>query len=152
MSDDLSLNTRFLCLAVAELERPATRIGARVIANVIGGTIEGPRLKGTILRSGGDWLTIRADGSMDLDVRSTMQTDDGALIYTHYKGRLVLSPEMVDMTPTERAAVDPSNYYFRTAPLYETDSEKYAWVNKIQAIGVGRITAIGVTYKVYEVL
>jgi uncharacterized protein DUF3237 len=69
-----------------------------------------------------------------------MQTVDGAQIYTHYQGRLALPPEMAEMTPAG------------TAPHYETGSAKYTWVNKIQAIVVGRVAETGVAYKIYEVL
>jgi hypothetical protein len=48
--------------------------------------------------------------------------------------------------------VDPSEYYFRTAPFFETASAKYAWLNGIVAVATGHRTASGPTYQVYEVL
>jgi len=48
--------------------------------------------------------------------------------------------------------VDPSEYYFRTAPLFETASQKYGWLNRILAIGIGRRSSREVAYTVYEVL
>ena len=33
---------------------------------------------------GGDWLTVRTDGFGILDVRATLESDDGALIYMAY--------------------------------------------------------------------
>lgn len=143
---------KFLYSAMIELERSATAIGTRAIFNVLGGTFEGPALRGTILRSGGDWLTVRPDGTKALDVRMTLQTDDGHLIFSHYSGRIVLPPDIEKMGAAERAEVDPSLYYFRTAPLYETISEKYDWVNGIQAIGVGRMRATGVAYDTFMVM
>jgi hypothetical protein len=47
--------------------------------------------------------------------------------------------------------VDPSEYYFRTTPFFETASEKYAWLNKLVAVGVGRRTRTGVVYSVYAI-
>jgi hypothetical protein len=143
---------KFLCSVKAELDRPPSILGDRVIFNVLGGTIEGPELNGKILRSGGDWLTVRPDGSRALDVRLTIEADGGDLIYCQYFGRMVLPPSMQEMDRSEMHTVDPSLYYFRTAPLYETASEKYAWMNNIQAIGVGRLTEIGVAYETFQVL
>ena len=51
-----------------------------------GGTFEGPRLKGTIKGAGGDWVTLRADGSSLLDVRLLLETDDGTPILMQFKG------------------------------------------------------------------
>ena len=52
--------------------------GTRNIFEVTGGTFEGSRLRGTILPGGGDWLLIDAEGIGRLDVRATLETDDGA--------------------------------------------------------------------------
>jgi hypothetical protein len=60
--------------------------GNRQIVPVTGGSFEGPRLKGKVLPGGGDWLLVRPDGVGELDVRATLQTDDGAFIYVTYRG------------------------------------------------------------------
>ncbi len=128
--------------------------GYRAIYCVTGGTFKGERLSGTFLSQGGaDWVKIRSDGSIAVDVRACAQTDDGALIYITYLGRIVIPPEIqaqvLDMSAADRP--DPSQYYFRVAPLFETSSEKYAWLNHICAVGVGQIVQGGVEYKVYAV-
>ncbi|HEU4371495.1 MAG TPA: DUF3237 domain-containing protein [Methylomirabilota bacterium] len=48
--------------------------------------------------------------------------------------------------------VDPSDYYFRTAPLFETASDRYAWLNRLLAVGIGRRTREHVAYTMYAVL
>lgn len=48
--------------------------------------------------------------------------------------------------------VDPGEYYFRTTPVFETGSEKYSWLNKIIALGVGALAPARVRYKVYEIV
>src|SRR5436309_2277760 len=53
--------------------------GTRVIIGVTGGTFAGPKLRGAIVPPGGEWATVRPDGSARADVRLTLQTDDGAL-------------------------------------------------------------------------
>ncbi len=108
--------------------------GTRVMVNVSGGTFEGPNLKGTVLAGGGDWVTARADGSVKLDVRITLQTDDGAHILMTYSGIGVRGEDGLSL---------------RTAPLFETGAEKYLWLNNIQAIAHGTPGKGEVTYVVY---
>lgn len=109
-------------------------MGTRVIVGVTGGSFEGPRLKGTIEPPGGDWVTMRADGSARLDVRLTLVTDDGARVLMTYAGIGVPKDGGLDL---------------RTAPLFETGDERYAWLNNVQAVGVGRPGQGSVTYEVY---
>jgi hypothetical protein len=115
------------------------------------GTITGTRVRGQVQQgSGGDWFLLRRDGAGLLDVRITIRTDDGALIYMRYEGILagVGLPRLLageDLPPNE--------YYFRTTPYFETSSEKYAWLNKIVTVGVGQLELSKgwVGYTVYEV-
>ena len=60
--------------------------GIRAIFYVTKGEVTGPKLRGRILPGGGDWLTVRTDGVGILDVRGTLESDDGALIYMAYTG------------------------------------------------------------------
>ena len=149
------LKTELLYEVSVDLEAPqdvgATPHGVRRIYYVKGGTFQGPRLKGEVLPGGGDWLLLRPDGAGELDVRATVRTDDGHLIYTHYRGIINASPEVMQRIAAGEA-VDPSEYYFRTAPYFETSSEKYGWLNRIVAVGVGRMIPNGVAYTVYAVL
>lgn len=130
-------------------------LGNRVIVTVPGGTFEGPKLKGTIVaNSGADWAYIRNDGSLALDVRLCLETDDGAFIYMTYTGRIVpSSPEqLAEILDFNRAEpVDPSTYYFRSNPVFETGSEQYAWLNSIVAVGKGRAGDGGVAYDVFAI-
>ena len=54
--------------------------GTRILFPITGGSFEGDRLRGKVLPGGADWAIQRADGVVELDLRSTLQTDDGALI------------------------------------------------------------------------
>ena len=129
-------------------------LGRRVFFGSAGGRFEGARLRGSVLRGGGDWTLFRPDGTMTLDVRLTLCTEDDALIYMTYGGRWVTPPDvrpaMAD--PATRHAVDPARYYFRTNPLFETGSEDYAWLNDVVCIGSGYPVQGGIAYKVFEVL
>ncbi|AWZ03273.1 hypothetical protein RHODOSMS8_03775 [Rhodobiaceae bacterium] len=152
-----TLETEFLFEIDAELREPNLMIGAvpegsRMIAHVEGGTFKGPRIKGTMPASGGDWVLARADGSIKIDVRAALTTDDGHNIYTYYGGRIVMTPEQMGALGDRAAAeaLDPSTYYFRTNPLFEAAMDgPYAWLNHVVAVGIGRLTAKGVAYKVY---
>lgn len=85
--------------------------------------------------SGGDWVTVRADGSMKLDVQLTLETEDGAHILVTYHG---IGVRQADGT----VQVHP-------APLFEKGDGRYAWLNRVQAVGIGRTVEGGVMYDVY---
>jgi hypothetical protein len=125
--------------------------GHRLVIPFKGGRFEGPRLRGEVLVTGGDWLLQRADGVMELDVRRTLRTDDGHHIYARYRGILTGEPEaMARLARGE--AVSAASLYFRTTPIFETGSEKYAWLNRIIAVGIGGITSGGAELEVFQVL
>ena len=149
------LRTEILGEVSVDLGEPevlgATPRGIRQIYPILGGTFEGPKLKGEVLAGGGDWLLLRPDGAGELDVRGMIRTDDGHLIYTYYRGILDALPEVLVRT-MQGDAVDASEYYFRTTPIFETASEKYGWLNRIVAVGVGRLAPNWVGYTVYAVL
>jgi hypothetical protein len=129
----------------------ATPLGHRRIAQVAGGHFEGPRMRGTAHPGGGDWLLLRNDGVLQLDVRVTLETHDGHLVYMTYRG-VRHGPAEIMQRLNAGEEVDPSSYYFRTTPSFETGSEKYAWLNAIVCISTGHRTASGPVYRVYEVL
>ncbi|HZD26208.1 MAG TPA: DUF3237 domain-containing protein [Alphaproteobacteria bacterium] len=149
------IETEFLFQARLEVPRindlGATPFGHRRIAEVSGGTFEGPKLKGRALPGGGDWLLLRNDGVLQLDVRLILETDDKALIYMTYRGARH-GPDAVMQRLNAGEPVDPSEYYFRTAPFFETSSEKYAWLNGIVSVATGHRTPEGPVYDVYQVL
>lgn len=143
MSIDLDLETVQLV--------GATPRGTRAIGYIKGGTFEGPKLRGEVLPGGGDWLLIRADGVREPDVRLTLRTDDGHLVYMSYRGIFRIAPELLQRARSGEA-VAPSEYYLRTTPVFETASEKYGWLNQIVAVGIGKPTPPGISYTVYAIL
>ncbi len=124
--------------------------GTRIIADVAGGTFEGPRLKGTLGASGADWLLIGPDGVGRLDVRATLTTDDGANIYMQYVGVLVMN-EAVTETLAGNRTCDYGDTYFMTQPRFETGDERYAWLNSVVAVAEGRVLPGAVEYRVFHV-
>jgi len=130
-----------LCTIVIELTEPLimanTPAGTRVIVEVQDFRVEGDRLRGKMKGSAAaDWLTIGPDGTGTLDVRATMETDDGGVVYVTYQGRRDFSP-----------GLDAPIY---TAPKFDTGDERYAWLNKIQAAAKGTVEGTTLTYEVYE--
>jgi len=119
---------------------------------VAGGTFEGGRLRGVVLpHAGSDWLLQRRDGSFQQDVRLTLEADDGTLILMSYRG-VRHAPADVSEALARGERVDPSRYYLRIAPFFETSGSGYAWLNHIVAVGMGERLADGVRYEVFEVL
>ncbi len=130
-----------LCTMVVELADPLilpnTPAGTRVIVEVNRARVEGARLRGQMKGSAAaDWLTIGPDNTGTLDVRATLETHDGALVFLHYQGRRDFSQGM-----------DAPIY---TAPRFDTGDERYAWLNKIQAAAKGSLDGTTLTYEVYE--
>jgi len=125
--------------------------GTRIIVPVTGGDFEGPRLRGKILPGGGDWLLLRADGVLELDLRITLETDDHALIYMTFQG-LRHGPADAIAALGRGEVVDPARYYFRTVPRFETSAETYAFLNRIISVGVGETRPDGAVHRIDEVL
>ncbi len=129
----------------------ATPGGYRRIGVVPGGAFEGERLSGDVLDGGSDWQSVRSDGSTALDVRLVLRTRNEALITMTYKGVRHGPADVLDRIE-KGEVVDPSSYYFRINPLFETAAPEYSWINRIVAIGVGRRQADGPIYSILEVL
>jgi hypothetical protein len=112
--------------------------GAGVTFPIVGGSFEGERLRGRVLAGGDDWTTRRADGVVDLDLRITLQTEDEALIYMTFEG---LHDDGA-----------PGGSYFRTLPRFETAAPRYAYLNKLLAVGVGETRSEGPVHTIEEIL
>jgi hypothetical protein len=129
-----------------------TPYGRRRITTVTGGKFEGEELNGTVVASpAGDWQLIRRDGILLLDVRLTLKTDDEHLIYMHYTGMRHGPPWVIEQL-NKGEKVEPSQYYFRTTPTFETASEKYRFLNRILCVATGRREPTGPVYDVFHIL
>jgi hypothetical protein len=134
-----SMNSRPLMLlrltTSATQELGVTPHGKLEIFPVTGGSFEGDRLRGKVLAGGGDWVTAAADGVLELDMRVTLATDDGALIHLSLSG-----------------IRDDANGYFRTLPRFETAAPDFAFLNRLLAVGRGEIRADGPVHIIEEIL
>lgn len=129
----------------------STPFGTRHIDLLGAGTFEGPRLRGELLPGGIDSKIFRPDGAMTPNVRLLLKTDDGALIYMYYTGLRYGSPEVMQRI-ADGEQVDPSEYYLRNTPYFETSAEKYDWLNRIVSVGVGRRLPNSAAYDVFQIL
>lgn len=136
-----------LCTAVVEVAPSLavgdTPAGARSVGAFLSATVEGDRMRATLVEgSGADWM-VRAGDLGLIDVRMTVRTDDDALVYIRYGGRLDLSNPAAGITAV-------------VAPVFETGDPRYAWLNRIQAIGKGKLSvgaggSARLEYAFYEV-
>jgi len=134
----------------APQELGETPQGRRRIIGITGGRFAGERLSGRVLAGGADWQAIRPDGVADLDARYTLETSDGALIYVRNRGYRHGSPETMRRLAAGEA-VDPSLYYMRTTPRFETGDARYAWLNRIVCVAAGVRHPDAVELEVFEV-
>jgi len=138
-------------LAAAPQKLGAVPHGTRSFVPVTGGDFDGPRLRGKVLPGGGDWLLLRSDGVLELDLRITLETDDHALIAMTFQG-LRHGPPDVIAALGRGEAVDPARYYFRTLPRFETSAEAYAFLNRIVAVGSGEARPDGAVHRIDEIV
>jgi hypothetical protein len=126
--------------------------GTRRIFTVSGGRFSGDRVRGEVLPEGSsDWLLVGADGAARQDVRLILRTEDGALILMTYRGVRHASAD-VNARVARGERVEQTDYYLRTAPMFETSAAEYAWLNRIVSVGIGERRPDGVSYEVFEIL
>jgi hypothetical protein len=125
--------------------------GRRRIVPLAGGMFAGPELNGKLLPgTSADWQIVLADGTALGDIRYTLQTDGGALLYVQSRGVRHGSSEVLERLGRGED-VDASEYTFRTSTQIETASRELDWLNKGVFIGVGGRHAGGVVYETYLV-
>lgn len=130
-----AISTEYLMTLYAPLEAPQQIDGALSIYNVReGGWVKGPKINGMLIAPGADWLRTMPGGSARLDVRASIKTEDGALVYITYSGVISHTPESMERL-INGEPLKADDHYFITAPTFQTASEKYAWLNHVQCIG-----------------
>ena len=127
-----------------------TPLGRRRIIAIAGGSFSGPRLSGKVLPGGADWQVVRSDGVACLDARYTLETSDGALIYVNNKGYRHGPKDVIERL-ARGEDVDPTLYYMRATPWFETSAARYAWLNRTICIATGARRAAAVELDFYEV-
>jgi muconolactone delta-isomerase len=133
------------------LDLGETAHGHRRIVPQTGGTFTGPEISGRLVPgASADWQVLLADGTALADLRYTLQTDDGSLLYVRSQGVRHGSPEVLARL-ARGEDVDASEYTFRTSTRIETAVPELAWLNKGVFISVGGRQPAGVIYETYLV-
>ncbi len=129
------LQSEFLMELLLDVD-PQLDAGHTSIAPVTGGSFSGARLQGTVHAGGADWIT-QVSGHSSLDVRITLETNDGAIIYMTYKGVVARSD---------------AGLYWRVTPVFNTASERYDWLNHAVFVGKSKQVEGKVAYDIFEIL
>jgi hypothetical protein len=123
--------------------------GNRWLIEVGGGEFSGPRLRGKVLQSGGDWMLVGSDQVARLDVRLTLETDDAALINMQFLGVLDVNDKVIAAAQGSHEA-EYGDAYFMTQPRFETGDSRYAWLNRFVGLAEGKVGVNRVDYRVYR--
>jgi hypothetical protein len=124
--------------------------GRRRIIPILGGTFEGPSIRGKVLPGGADWQIVRADGLAELDTRYALQTDHGSVIYIQNAGMRHAPPDVTKKLLAGEA-VDPAQVYFRTVPTFETSAPDLQWLTRAIFVGTGERYPAEVVIRVWKV-
>jgi hypothetical protein len=125
--------------------------GERRVGLIDGGVFRGERLKGLVLPGAADWIRVRHDATVTMDVRLVLETDDKAQIAFTYRGLRHGPPEVMARLGRGEP-VDPTEYYLRAVGTLETSAPKYDWLNRVFVVGTGRRPPEGALYDFFEVL
>jgi hypothetical protein len=103
---------------------------------ITGGSVDGPRLRGTVLPGGGDWSNTRG-AVCELEARYLIRAEDGAVIDIVNRGYYhpdAASPDQFDGD----LKVTETGHYFRTSPVFRTDAPAHRWLAETVFVGLAR--------------
>ena len=125
--------------------------GRRRIVPLATGTFSGPELRGRLLPdASADWQIVLADGTALGDIRYTLETDGGPLLYVQSRSVRHGSPEVLGRLGRGED-VDPADYTFRASTWIEAGDPSLEWLNQGVFVSVGGRRPGGVVYDVYLV-
>jgi hypothetical protein len=137
------------CEVGALVSLGTAKYGERRYVPLLGGTVAGPELGGTIVDGGVDWQFARADGVLDIAAHYVIRTDDGALVEVQSDGMRHGPPEV--MARLARGEPVPREaYFFRTVVRFTTGATAWLHLNKVLAIACGQREARLVLLDLYR--
>lgn len=148
------IKSEFLCtldVDVGELVSLGSGpLGERRRVEILGGTFEGPRMKGTVI-PGADWQLLRQDGVLDLDARYALRDESGALVHVLSQGMRHGPPEVMACL-ARGESVDPSSYFFRSVMRFETSAPALDFLNRTIAVATAERKARKVELTAWAIL
>jgi hypothetical protein len=135
MAQTTQIDLEYLMTVHADLDPPHLVDAGSRIVNVRGGWADGPKIKARVVAPGADWLQPLVSGVTRIDVRLTMRTDDEQLIFVSYNGVIAHSEQSAAKVANGQSISHADTIYFLIAPTFRTGAEKYAWLNRVQAVG-----------------
>ncbi len=130
---------------------PVHSVGTQMVWNVTSIDMHGPGISGSVVSPAGDWITIMPNGVWYLDVRFSVELDDGTHAYCHYNGIGDMTPGQIE-TIQNGGTIPGSEMYFYSTPYFQTDSDKHAWLGRHVFLGCMREFGSGkVIYDVFKV-
>lgn len=125
--------------------------GRRRIVPLTAGTFNGPTINGKLVPgASADWQTVLPDGTAIGDVRYTLQTDGGDVLYVQSRGIRHGSADVLARL-ARGEDVDASEYTFRSSTQIETAAAELDWLNKGVFVSVGGRQPSDVVYETYLV-
>jgi hypothetical protein len=149
------LATKFVFRLAIKIGEPIvpgdTGVGLRRVIPILGGTVSGDGVNGTIYPVGADFQVIRPNGFTEVEAKYAFETDDGAVVYIENVGIRFGPKEALDRI-ARGEAVDPALIYFRSVPKFETGSARHRWLMENLFVGVGARYPDRVEIDVHQVL
>jgi hypothetical protein len=150
------ITTEYIMTLHAPLDPPQDVDSSLQIFNVrLGGWLRGPAIRGEVIAPSGDWLRVLPNGTRRIDVRLSIRTDDGAIIFMSYTGRATAAPADAAARLAGGETLGPDKLYFIITPTFETAAPAYAWLNNIVTVGkpisLNRSDDRRVTYDIFAV-
>ena len=133
------------------LDLGETAHGHRRIVPLSGGTFNGAQMSGKLLPgASADWQSVLPDGTTLGDIRYTLQTASGDLLYV--QSRSIRHGSVDVLARLARGEdVEANEYTFRASTQIETAGAELDWLNKGVFISVGGRQPGGVIYETYLV-
>jgi hypothetical protein len=137
---------------VVDVPRVVGRAGKleRRVVTILGGHVEGPNLKATVLPGGADWQTDDGDGVLVLEAKYLLETHDGTTIGVVNRGLRHATPAVMARLAA-REAVAPDEYYFRTTPTFDAPPGPYAWLRQSIFVATSRRDPDAVTLDIFRI-
>ena len=124
--------------------------GVRMIAPIAGGSFSGAWLNGKVVPGGADWVFLRDDGVMEIDVRLVLETVESALIYLTYQGRFVASHSVMARLQAGEE-LSPDEYSLAVTAKLESGHPDFCWLNDAVVVGTGLQSGFSPTYEFFSI-